>query len=203
MKIGKTRSVIAATLFGLLPQIVSASFFSCPNTQLGAFVDQAGVPVIYSDCAVTTSSIDNAHLWLAGLGAIVVSEGSEADDFSPQPGTLNIGEYLPGSIALADMGVGYSGVCIGMDTSSSEERAAIDGHTYCTQIGTTGGHTLWIRGQWNQADNTFDNVGAWTNAPIGPPTPVPTSPPWSLLLAGMAVAYMARKQLVRLARLIK
>jgi len=203
MKISKTASLFTATLFGLLPQIVSASVFSCPNTQLGAFADQTGAPVIYSDCAVTTAGIENAHLWLAGLGTIVVSEGSEADDFSPQPGTLNIGEYEPGTIALADMGAGYSGQCGDMDTSSSEERAAIDGHIYCTQVATTGGHTMWIRGKWNQADNSFDSIGAWTNAPIGPPTPVPSSPPWSLLLAGMAVAYMARKHLVRLARLIK
>ena len=114
-QLGKRHLLFAAVL-SALPHHANAAFFSCPNTQLGAFVGQAGVPVIYSDCAVTTSSIDNAHLWLAGLGAIVVSEGSEADDFSPQPGTLNIGEYLPGSIALADMGAGYSGVCIDMDT---------------------------------------------------------------------------------------
>lgn len=40
---------------------------------------QTGAPVIYSDCAVTTPGIENAHLWLAGLGTIVVSEGSEAE----------------------------------------------------------------------------------------------------------------------------
>lgn len=50
--------------------------------------------------------INLAHLWLAGLSIILVSEGSEADDFSPQPGTLNIGEYEPGTIALAAMGTG-------------------------------------------------------------------------------------------------
>ena len=43
---------------------------------------------------------------LSGLSIILVSEGSEADDFSPQPGTLNIGEYEPGTIALAAMGTG-------------------------------------------------------------------------------------------------
>lgn len=106
MKTSKTASLITATLFGLLPQIVSASVFSCPNTQLGAFANQAGAPVIYSDCAVMTAGIENAHLWLAGLSIILVSEGSEADDFSPQPGTLNIGEYEPGTIALAAMGTG-------------------------------------------------------------------------------------------------
>ena len=193
MKTSKTASLITVTLFGLLPQLVSASVFSCPNTQLGAFADQTGAPVIYSDCAVTTAGIENAHLWLAGLGTIVVSEGSEADDFSPQPGTLNIGEYEPGTIALADMGAGYSGQCGDMDTSSSEERAAIDGHTYCTQVRTTAGHTLWIRGTWNDTGDTFDNIGAWTDAPIGPPMPVPTVPPWALLLSVLGVLGLARR----------
>ena len=146
MKISKTYSLISVTLFGLLPQIVSASVFSCPNTQLGAFSGQTGAPVIYSDCAVTASGMDKAQLWLAGLGSITVPEGSGVDDFSPQSATLNIGDYEPGFNALADIGSGYAGQCGDIDAPSSEDRASIDGHSYCTHIATTAGHTLRSRG---------------------------------------------------------
>ena len=68
-------------------------------------VETLKVPFVYHTLVANRADY-NAHLWLAGLSIILVSEGSEADDFSPQPGTLNIGEYEPGTIALAAMGTG-------------------------------------------------------------------------------------------------
>lgn len=181
-----TLAIAVGCVFNVNAQALSA----CPNPVVGA--RDGAASAVYSDCTMEVGS-NVYHVGLyEGSGGNVGSQGYLAPDLSPLPaGDEPVGQFDGVTLQVEDFGVGYTGTCAEM-TSTSPSLPLADQHVYCGRIGNTEGNFVFARGTWNAGTSTFSSPLVVTNQPgVGTPlaqavTAVPSLSLFALLgLSGL------------------
>lgn len=143
----------------------------CPNAVVG--VNNGFDSAVYSDCTMEATGTPVSHVGLYAIGSNVTSNGYPSSLLSPAPvGDEPFGQWDGVTLYVEDFGVGYTGTCFEM-TSTSSTAPVVDQHVYCARIGNTEGNFVFARGTWDDGAEVFSSPQVLTNQPgVGTPLPL-------------------------------